>query len=156
MIITLQRFAYSPTETEGRLEIPGEAPFATIELPWRDNAKGVSCIPDGSYILRPFLRPSGEEAFILFNPDLKVWRLETDIPRGVHGRSLILIHAANFPHELRGCIAPGIQRGLIRSSKTGLVHRGVSHSREAMKLIRELLGKEEHTLVIRPAVGASL
>jgi hypothetical protein len=154
VIITLSRFSYSPTETEGRLEIPGEPPFATIELPWRDNQKGLSCVPDGRYQLLPFRRPSGEEAFILRNPALKVWHRDEDIPPGVVGRSLILIHAANFPHELRGCIAPGVQRGLIRSSKTGLVHRGVSDSRYAMEKIRELLGKEEHTLVIRPSLGA--
>ncbi|MEM0519039.1 MULTISPECIES: DUF5675 family protein [Aequorivita] len=74
-----------------------------IELPWRLNARNVSCIPDGTYEMRPFFS-------LRFKHHLRL----IDVP----GRSGILLHPANNAQtELRGCIAPvsqltGIGRGL--------------------------------------------
>jgi hypothetical protein len=60
--------------------------------------------------------------------------MPADIPAGVYGRSLVLIHAANWAHELLGCIAPGKARGIIAGEW------GVSESRAAMNEIRTLIG----------------
>jgi len=63
-----------------------------IELPWRDNQRNVSCIPEGTYPLK--VRFSKK-----FGPHLLV----QDVP----DRNLILIHPANDARkELLGCIAP--------------------------------------------------
>jgi hypothetical protein len=64
----------------------------TIELPWKNNQKRVSCIPEGTYKI--------EERFSeKFGNHLEL--------KNVPNRSLILIHPANNAlNELKGCIAP--------------------------------------------------
>jgi len=64
----------------------------TIELPWKDNQKSISCIPEGTYdIVARFSKK--------FSHHLMV--------KGAHKRQLILIHPANDAlKELEGCIAP--------------------------------------------------
>jgi hypothetical protein len=64
----------------------------SIELPWKDNHTGVSCIPKRKYELVKRWSPK-------FNRHLQIMN--------VPGRGLILIHPANeaLP-ELKGCIAP--------------------------------------------------
>ena len=64
----------------------------TIELPWKDNHRSTSCIPEGRYELQK-----------RYSPKFK-WHL---ILKNVPGRSVILIHPANDAlKELKGCIAP--------------------------------------------------
>lgn len=64
----------------------------TIELPWRDNRKNLSCIPAGTYVLK-----------LRYSPKFK-WHLHV---QKVPGRTLILFHPANHAIlELQGCIAP--------------------------------------------------
>jgi hypothetical protein len=82
----------------------------TIELPWKDNEKNTSCIPEGRYELKK-----------RYSPRFKAHLLVKDVP----GRSVILIHPANDAlKELRGCIAPvctltGEGKGLL--SKNALI-----------------------------------
>ena len=76
----------------------------TIELPWKNNKKRVSCIPEGKYLLRKRYAPKFR------------WHLEVV---GVRNRTFILFHPANNAlRELNGCIAPvtthsGPGRGLL-------------------------------------------
>lgn len=64
----------------------------TIELPWKKNATGISCIPEGRYELNYRHNIHFGDHLILI-----------DVPE----RSLILMHPANDAlEELRGCIAP--------------------------------------------------
>lgn len=65
----------------------------TLELPWKDNAHGVSCIPAGTYTC--FRRHSDH-----FN--CEVFEIG-----GVPNRSDVLLHPANYTSELRGCVALG-------------------------------------------------
>ena len=92
MELQLKR-GYLPQGTNGMLQT-GEGTFIchTIELPWRDNKRNRSCIPEGRY--RVVIRRSAR-----FNRHLLIME--------VPGRSLILIHPANDAmKELKGCIAP--------------------------------------------------
>jgi len=66
--------------------------FKTVELPWKNNQRRISCIPPDTYTAIKHLSPK-------FGPCLWI----QDVP----GRSEILIHPANFWHDLLGCIAPG-------------------------------------------------
>ncbi|MBS1566393.1 MAG: hypothetical protein JST39_18565 [Bacteroidetes bacterium] len=95
---------YYATGTNGELFHQGRRIALTIELPWKDNHTGVSCIPEGRY-----------ELLKRYSPHFK-WHLQVaDVP----GRQDILIHPANNAlKELRGCIAPvfilhGAGRGLL-------------------------------------------
>ena len=91
MILVLTR-TYFPDGTNGTLEVDGKFICYTIELPWKDNQVGISCIPEGKYFISK--RYSAK-----FN-----WHLEV---MDVQNRKYILFHPANYAlTELRGCIAP--------------------------------------------------
>jgi hypothetical protein len=83
---------YYSRGTNGDLYLDGRQLGYTIELPWRDNEVGRSCIPEGSY---PVVKRFSEK----FQQHLLV--------AAVPGRDLILFHPANNAvKQLRGCIAP--------------------------------------------------
>lgn len=89
--LTLYR-SYHEAGTNGVLYLDGKKICETIELPWRQNKRGISCIPPGRYrLLRQHHVRHGEQLGL---PD-------------VLDREAILIHAAHSAlDELRGCIAP--------------------------------------------------
>jgi hypothetical protein len=91
MVLELTR-TYFPNGTNGKLECKGKSICNTIELPWRENEKRVSCIPEGKY----FIKKRYSQKF--------QWHFEV---LDVKNRSLILFHPANNAlQELNGCIAP--------------------------------------------------
>lgn len=130
--LELERFAYTPTETQGRLlGVDGE--WMTIERPWikgpfPGGMSNESCVPDGEYELVPHTRPDGAEVVALVNPDLGVWYREDDRPDD-WGRFLILIHAGNFVTDVVGCIAPGATRTIHNNRLM------VTNSRASMRQI---------------------
>lgn len=95
--LTLIRTSRTDKQTLGVLTVhspKGEVLFEcrTLELPWRENVRNISCIPEGTYPIRSRVSQKyGAHLHILDVPD----------------RSLILIHEANFVRQLRGCIAVG-------------------------------------------------
>lgn len=97
--------AYLPfgAGTLGMLNVQGRH-FATLELPWRGNKTYVSCIPEGVYTLRK--RQSGVVTRSTGGEYSIGWEVAD-----VTGRSHIMIHPANWTHELEGCIAPGVAHG---------------------------------------------
>lgn len=145
MIINMERFAYLDDCTRGELFV-GDHKFQTVERPWVKNPEAPggmpfkSCVPDGEYRVRTFVRPSGEKVFILSNPDLGVYEQEMDMPEPGRGRYLILIHVGNNVEDVVGCIAPGMSGDV----------KNVWNSRKAMESLRELLEGYEHTLKITP------
>ena len=105
MLLILQR-TYFPEGTNGQLECDGKMLCNTIELPWKNNQKRVSCIPEGKYILKK-----------RYSKKFK-WHIEiTD----VKDRSAILFHPANNAlKELNGCVAPVTK---ISGAGVGLMSR---------------------------------
>lgn len=90
-MLVLQR-TYLETAVHGELTFNGKHLAYTIELPWKNNSKCISCIPEGTYVLRKRYSQKFQWHFILL-----------DVPN----RSCILIHPANDAvKELQGCIAP--------------------------------------------------
>ncbi|MBK7290114.1 MAG: hypothetical protein IPI78_07705 [Chitinophagaceae bacterium] len=86
---------YHPLGTNGNLLVAGKRICFTIELPWKNNQRQISCIPEGKYSLRKrYTQRFG-------------WHL---LVENVSGRSGILIHAANDAlKEIKGCIAPATE-----------------------------------------------
>lgn len=83
---------YFPDGTNGKLECEGKFICYTIELLWLDNAKRISYIPEGKYLLR-------RQYSTKFH-----WHIEVV---DVEIRNFILFHPANNAQkELNGCIAP--------------------------------------------------
>ncbi|SMG51628.1 DUF5675 family protein [Sphingobacterium psychroaquaticum] len=101
---------YGAGGTNGELFVDSTFVCYTIELPWLDNKRSISCIPEGRYLLAK--RYSKRFAW-------HVW--VQDVP----GRSGILFHPANTASkELRGCIAPvTLLLGLGRGSSSRAAFR---------------------------------
>ena len=122
-----------------------------IELPWKDNARDVSCIPAGGpYALR--VRPATESRRFSYD-HVAV----DDVPE----RSDILFHGGNwggsradgFASELLGCIAPGLAPRHRRVN--GVVQPGVSSSRAALAKVVEAVAAGDDRLWIAWARDAS-
>ena len=130
MELVLER-SYHQEGTNGSLFLNNRFLCFTIELPWVDNRKMESCIPEDSYKLEArYSKKFGNHLFV----------------KNLPNRQLILLHSANYAKkELRGCIAPvselvGIGRG--------------SNSRAAMQKVLSLCHqafdrKEEVVLTIK-------
>jgi hypothetical protein len=91
--------------------------WQTLERPWvasELNAcgmKGISCVPVGTYKLVPHNSEAHPKVWALINPTLGVYHWDDDVPITCSlARTMVLIHAANYPEELRGCIAVGKSR----------------------------------------------
>lgn len=123
--------------------------LATIERPWvpsstsKGGAKGVSCVPAGTYKLVRHNTEAHPMTWALVNEDLDVAHLpRAGLASGV--RTAVLIHPANYSHELRGCIAPGMRSG--RGPEGSAM---VLESRKAMRQLQERVPwTDEHTLEI--------
>jgi Family of unknown function (DUF5675) len=115
---------YHPSGTNGILSCAEQFICFTIELPWRNNRKLISCIPEGRFPLA--LRYS----------DRHRWHL---IVKGVPDRSLILFHKSNNAlEELKGCIAP-----VSEQLAPGIGKRSATAFRQLMQLVRPALEKGE-------------
>ena len=146
----LERYCYGDGCTQGRLRLASGAVLHTLERPWVAGMPGgmpfVSCVPDGRYSLVEHGRPNGDRVPALRNPDLGVYYSKTSVPPE-GGRTLILIHAANWVDQLHGCIAPGI--GSTVSDNRMMV----TNSRAAMVKVMESFDNGDDELVIVPSLG---
>lgn len=153
MNVIIERFAYTPTETEGRLLIAFQK-FWTLERPWIqvDTDGGMpfkSCIPDGVYELRPYTRQNGDHVFCYVNEDLGVYFAKADRP-GDDGRYKCLWHPANYVRQVVGCTAIGDKRRLFKGK------RMVTNSRKTFDTLRELIDFDKtHSVEIRRYAGAT-
>ena len=64
----------------------------TLEPPWKDNKKNISCIPAGKYKVIPHKSPKFGDCLLI---------------KSVPKRSHILFHWGNFPKDTQGCILVG-------------------------------------------------
>lgn len=108
--------SYYSEGTNGELWCGKRIICHTIELPWLDNQRQVSCIPEGNYQLRKRFAEKFQ------------WHLWLE---NVPNRQWILFHPANNAlKELRGCIAP-----VFKLEGAGLG----SQSKEATKKLTSLV-----------------
>ena len=130
--VELKRFAYHPEGTLGVIDLAGDR-FYTIERPWLDNAPNISCIPEGSYLTGWRDSPRFGET----------WHV-----KDVEDRTWILIHAANYPKDVQGCI--GLGTGLMADRVA------VSNSRKAVAHFEKLTRDLEWRLIVKHAAHAGL
>lgn len=105
-IVNLYRMQHSDQGTRGLLIAPGFS-CHTLELPWRDNQRSISCIPVGEYDVHLRLSPKYGSIYHV---------------REVPDRSYILIHSGNwagdvekgFKTHVNGCILLGKDKGLLQ------------------------------------------
>ena len=125
------RDTFSDKSTIGKLFIQGEMFCDTLENPWKNNVRNISCIPEGEYKVRLRLpRESATRDYLHL--------LVQDVP----DRSYILFHIGNTAKDTSGCILVG----------NGRKQDAVENSRLAMDLIvKEILnlGGENINLIIK-------
>jgi hypothetical protein len=116
MIVELLRTSTGSQGTFGVLVAP-EFNCRTIELPWKENRRNVSCIPEGEYdVVWCYSRTFKKNMYLLLS---------------VPGRSGIRIHSGNLAGDkekgLRthsyGCILPGKYDGRLGNQKAVLCSR---------------------------------
>ena len=120
--IILKRIISGVYGTFGIL-LEDNVPFmATLEEPWKENKKNISCIPTGTYVCtREHSHKFGE----------------TFMVNEVLNRTGILFHAGNTIGDTEGCILVGKYHGAVAGSY------GVLVSRPAFTDFMERL-KDEH------------
>ena len=85
--LTLDR-RYSKNKTLGFIDNPFGGTINTLEPPWLDNQKNISCIPEGDYIVR-------RDRHGRFK-----WFTVQDVPN----RTYIEFHEGEKPEHSKGCI----------------------------------------------------
>jgi len=134
----LQRLESSAQGTFGRL-IAGRLALFSGELPWRDNAPSISCIPAGTYQCLLTNSPRFGRPLYLVGP--------------VRGRAGIRIHPANvmgdrakgYLCQLNGCIALGEHIGWMDRQKA------ILSSVTALRLLETYFSGRPFELTIREA-----
>jgi hypothetical protein len=96
MKVVLNRLKDTGKETLGLITVHKDLneifSCKSLELSWRDNKRNLSCIPKGEYKANVrFSEKHGEHLIV----------------NHVEDRDYILIHAANYHFQLRGCVAVG-------------------------------------------------
>jgi hypothetical protein len=94
--------------------------FFTLERPWLNNQRSVSCIPEGSYEVTPFNSLKHPKTFHVQN-----------VPQ----RGGILIHSGNVIEHSKGCILIGLKWGFVSGK------RAVLNSRSALAGLNNLIEK---------------
>ena len=129
--LLLIRDTFTEESTIGELFINGERICDTLERPYFNNQRNISCIPEGIYPVRLRLpRESATRDYIHL--------LVQDVP----DRDWILVHRGNFPYQSQGCLLVGL------GTEQDVVHNSVL----AMDLlIKEIihLGGENINLIIK-------
>jgi hypothetical protein len=119
------REEFSPNCIIGRLFIDGKYECFTLELPWKENKRQVSCIPTGTYKVVHRTSPKYKDHLHII---------------GVPNRDLILIHTGNSAKDILGCILVG----------TAKATDFIGHSRVAMQaLMTKMKGKTDIVLTIK-------
>jgi hypothetical protein len=161
MIGTLVRIAFLPEVTLGWLTFD-DVRLATLEEGWRSDPDGPggqrregslveSCIPDGSYQVRPhFSAKYPQGVWSLSNETLGVYSPGTRPHGQKWGRDAILIHSGNNVDHIEGCILVGRRHAIMDGRYQ------VLESRQALEKLRGLLGdRVTHNLYIRPTMGTA-
>lgn len=125
MKILIERLNYGDKQTIGNLYLLNSLnelveEFWSLELPWKDNQRRISCIPEGVYKARKHKSPKFGQSLWL-----------QDVPN----RSEILIHKGNYYTDILGCILIGST--LMDINKDGLLD--VVNSKKSINKLMSML-----------------
>lgn len=129
-VVTLTRDTDNGKQTTGTLTADGFK-CSTLERPWLDNKKNVSCIPKGKY-------------HVVFSFSPKFMKGTYEI-LNVPNRSGVRFHSGNFVFDVEGCILLG--NGYKDINGDGQLD--IVNSRVAIKQFEDLLGRQPFTLIIK-------
>jgi hypothetical protein len=111
--------------------------FKTLELPWKDNQRMISCIlpaPGGTldYLVHK-MKPTPKRPYEYFHV------------QNVKGRSGILWHPGNYTRQILGCILPGESH--IDLDKDGTVD--ITQTTHTLKILTSLMPDKFKLTIIR-------
>ena len=128
--LLLIRDTFTDKSTVGELFVNGERFCDTLELPYRDNQKRISCIPAGNYKVRMrYPRESATREYLHL------------LVQDVKDRSFILFHRGNTAKDTKGCILVG------QGSQQDIVHNSTLAMDLLMKEIIHLGGKNINLII---------
>jgi hypothetical protein len=133
MKVVLKRFKFDEKQVQGRAVLYDDTnnkilEFVTLERPWLDNRKNISCIPAGVYKVSPRWSPTHGKHFIVHD---------------TYPRELILFHIGNNigsknpktgTSDSDGCILAG--SAFVDINRDGIVD--ISASKVKMKSLLKL------------------
>lgn len=126
--VTLVRKQVSNIGTKGLLTCTAPSLYLyTLENPWKNNARSVSCIPPGVYQCEIVQSPK-------FGTVYEV--------KDVEARSHILFHAGNYPRDTSGCILLGESGDFLSP------YMFIGNSQKALKEFMNKLAGESFELEI--------
>lgn len=129
--VILSRFSDNGLETIGMLSVVGDRFHCdSLERPWKNNARGISCIPPGRYRCTwARMVTVGTDHYLV-----------QDVP----GRSAIFIHGGNYFLDSHGCILLGSKAGDL--NKDG--QEDIGNSRNTIHAFEELMERKDFWLTI--------
>lgn len=133
MNLTLTRTQLNANCTLGQIVLDDGTILYSLELPWKDNQKNISCVPPGVYKLIPYTSPKHDSTWYLENEELGVGGAGSE-------RSFCEIHSANWASQLEGCIALGLENAPMYNPSEGEVVPAVEQSMLAINRIKNVLG----------------
>lgn len=146
---TLIRLSTGDEGTFGMLVFEDGLCFHSLELPWENNERSVSCIPCGMYVVKTTDSPR-------FGSSYKV----EDVP----GRTDILFHRGNWAgrksmpeldSNVEGCILLGDDRGEVSGAASGS-QQGVKNSRKAVDEMYQHLKMEPFNMLVMSRIDDEL
>ena len=121
----LKRVSHTEEATFGVLMYQSVPFCLTLELPWRDNKRNVSCIPEGTYAVTK-------------NPDKQAFNILS-----VPSRSGVQIHIGNKPSEIKGCVLLGEKYEPLGDEYA------VHESRKAFNELETKLGEDDEKFLLK-------
>ena len=109
--LLILRDTFTDISTIGNLYLDGEWLCDTLENPYKDNQRNISCIPEGQYKVRLRLpRESATRDYIHL------------LVKDVKDRDYILFHIGNSAKDTRGCVLVGIgtEQDLVKNSRLAM------------------------------------
>jgi len=128
MKLIVKRNSQDDKQTLGKLRLVDDngktiGSWHSLELPYIDNKRRISCIPKGQYIAHKHNSPKFGQCLWI-----------KDVPN----RSEILIHRGNYHFQILGCILIG--RGLSDINTDG--YKDVTSSRKAVQELLDKIGNQ--------------
>ncbi|MDR0676935.1 MAG: DUF5675 family protein [Elusimicrobiota bacterium] len=137
MRIEIKRF-YKPNLTFGDLFIDDEFFCYTLELPYINNERDISCIKEDYYVVKKHNSPKFGECLKIFQSFemYDVYELGE-----VAGRSEILIHSGNYARDTKGCILVG---DIIYTQ-----NEVIGNSKKTLKKLLEILDEQNYLYITK-------
>jgi hypothetical protein len=95
--VSLYRCWPSDKSNVGIVKVKNMVPLFSLELPWRNNSRNISCIPTGSYICE-------RRSFFIS----EVWQTAFEVKEVPDRSGIIFGHIGNSPLDIKGCMAFGL------------------------------------------------